>query len=86
LDFFTWSGYGCWRIYLPEQHWGTEDELALFELLTNYNQAQNLAGLGIMLGSTVHHNKARSLAESLNFAERSTERMLMIKPVIRGVE
>ncbi|MEI6046512.1 MAG: GNAT family N-acetyltransferase, partial [Chloroflexota bacterium] len=81
LDFFTWGSYGRWRIYLPTQYWGTEDELALFELLIRYKQSPHLRGLGIMVGSTVHHVKALPLAQRLNFAERSTERMLMIKPL-----
>lgn len=81
LDFFDWGGAGRWRLYLSSEYWGSPDETALFELLMQSNQSRGLSGLGIMLGSVSHHDKTRALARHLNFVERDTERMLMIKPL-----
>lgn len=78
-DFFDWSGRGRWRIYLDPVLWSTPQEKALFMALLR--QARGYSQLGLMLGSTPHHEAARKFTRELGLIERDTERMLMIKPL-----
>jgi len=78
-DFFDWSGRGRWRVYLDPALWSTPQEKALFMALLR--QARGYSQLGIMLGSTPHHEAARKFTRDLGLVERDTERMLMIKPL-----
>ncbi len=78
-DFFDWSGRGRWRLYLDPALWSTPQEKALFMALMR--QARGYSQLGLMLGSTPHHEAARKFTRELGLVERDTERMLMIKPL-----
>jgi GNAT superfamily N-acetyltransferase len=79
VDFFDWSGRGRWRIFLDPVLWATPQEKALF--VTLLHQARGYSQLGLMLGSTPHHQAARIFTRDLGLIERDTERMLMIKPL-----
>lgn len=80
VDFFDWSGRGRWRIYLDPVLWATPQERLLFKALLH--QSRGYSQLGLMLGSTPHHQAARSFTRELGLVERDTERMLMIKPLL----
>ncbi len=79
VDFFDWSGRGRWRIYLEPALWTTPQEKLLFVALLR--QSRGYSQLGLMLGSTPHHEAARKFTRDLGLVERDTERMLMIKPL-----
>lgn len=79
VDFFDWSGRGRWRIYLEPALWTTTQEKLLFAALLR--QSRGYSQLGLMLGSTPHHEAARKFTRDLSLVERDTERMLMIKPL-----
>ncbi len=81
-DFFDWDGRGRWRLYVDPILWGTPAERDLFETLLR--QAQGYDHLGLMVGSSPHHNAARSFTRELGLIERDTERMLMIRPLTPG--
>jgi GNAT superfamily N-acetyltransferase len=84
VDFFDWSGRGRWRIYLDPALWSTPQEKLLFAALLR--QSRGYSQLGLMLGSTPHHQAARSFTRDLGLVERDTERMLMIKPLSKNVQ
>lgn len=79
VDFFDWTGRGRWRIYLDPALWATPLEKLLFMALLH--QSRGYSQLSLMVGSTPHHQAARSFTRGLGLVERDTERMLMIKPL-----
>jgi GNAT superfamily N-acetyltransferase len=79
VDFFQWHGRGRWRVYLPPEYWDTPQEKALFELFLN--ESRFCSAVAIALGSSQHHARVGEKLRHLGFNERTTERMLMIKPV-----